>query len=695
MRTGGTRAVRWLPGSLGYVDETRDSAGALTFVRVDPVTGKRSPVFAEAALAKLKGEFPGPGLPFRRFDAERGGAAIRFEAEGRPYLFAVDSLVLHRLAVPARVGPLGLAETEAGTYSPDYRHYAFIRDYDNLYLLDTATGTDEPIARGTSEDNLIGFLGAGPWFVWSPDGKRIAYLKADQRAFHQYPVLRDLDRKATVEFFRYPFTVDPDPPLELHVFDLGTKRDLLVERSSPAVPFIRDLEWVPDGSELTYQTVSRFENRLELKGFGVASGTSRTWLVDSSATYLDPPNNFRVLADGRFLWSSEQSGWRHLYLYDRQGRQLRQLTTGEWVVGEVAGIDEKRGTVYFAGVTHLGLEQHLFRVRLDGTGLTQLTAEPGWHDASVSPDLAAFVDRHSSLAAAPSAAMRAIDGKLLRVMASSDTTKLSELGLKPPELVTLRAADGVTPLQGLLFRPADFDPAKRYPVVVSIYGGPHTKAIRDQFETTDFRAALAQLGFLVFEVDARGTLGRGKAFQAGNYLRVGQVDVDDQAAAVRQLRTRPYVDSTRVGVTGISHGGYLTLMMVLRYPDVFQVGVAAAPMTDLRNGPRQYIGRIMRTPDANPDGYAEGDALTLAAGLRSRLLISYGTDDHNAVVANTMQFAKRLIDAGRPFDVAVYPKGSHVLAGADAIHGMKTTVSYFLEHLRPEGWEASRAALWK
>ena len=190
------------------------------------MTGNRAPVFSQTVLAKLKAEFPGPGLPFRQFDLERRGAAIRFEAEGRPYVFAADSLVLHRLAVPARVGPLDLATTEPGKYSPTYRHDAFIRDYDNLYLLDTQTGSEEPIVQGTSEDNLIGFLGAGSWFVWSSDGKRIGYLKADQRGFHRYPVLHDQDRKATVEFFRYPFTVDSDPPLELHVYELGTKRDV-------------------------------------------------------------------------------------------------------------------------------------------------------------------------------------------------------------------------------------------------------------------------------------------------------------------------------------------------------------------------------------------------------------------------------------------------------------------------------------
>ncbi len=695
MQTSGTQGVKWLPGSAGFLERADDPAGGVGFVRVDPLTGRRFPVFSGPVLAKLAAEFKGVGLPFREFEPVRGGQAVRFEVGGRPYLLATDSARLHRLKYPAKVGPVDLATTDPGKFSPTYAHYAFVRDYDNLYLLDTKTGTEERIVTGTSEDNLIGFLGAGPWFVWSPDGTRIAYLKADQRGFHQYPIVRDLERKATVESFRYPFAGDPDPPLELHVYEIATRRDQLVAAGSPAVPFIRDLEWTPDGGELTFQTVSRFESRLDLKGFDPRSGTGRTWLVDSSTTYLDPPTNFRILADGRFLWSSERSGWRHLYLYDRHGRELRQLTSGDWVVGEVLGIDQQRGWVYFTGVTHAGLEQHFFRVRLDGTKLTPLTRERGWHDISLSPDFSAFFDRHSSLDRAPWATMRTIDGVVQREMANSDTTTLGQLGLTRPELVTGVAADGVTPIQGLLFRPANFDSTKRYPVVVSVYGGPHTKAIRDRFETTDFRAALAQLGFLVFEVDARGTLGRGKAFQAGNYLRMGQVDVDDQAAAVRQLRRRAYVDSTRVGVTGISHGGYLTLMMLLRYPDVFQVGVAGAPITDLRNGPRQYIGRIMRTPDANPTGYAQGDVLGLAAELKSRLLLMYGTNDHNAVVANTMQLARKLIDAGRPFDMTVYPGGAHVLEGLDAIHGLKTSVSYFLEHLRPEAWETSRAALWQ
>jgi dipeptidyl-peptidase-4 len=421
----------------------------------------------------------------------------------------------------------------------------------------------------------------------------------------------------------------------------------------------------------------------------------RTVLVDEDEAYLDPIHNFRVLADGkRFLWSSERTGWRHLYLYDLTGRELGQLTSGEWETAEVVGVDEVQGWIYVVGYTQLGLDRHLFRVRLDGTGLTRLTEESGTHQISLDPGARFFTDDASSLGTARTVQLRRADGTVVRTLASTDTRRVAELGLRPPELLTVKAADGVTDLHGLLFEPADFDSLARYPVIVHVYGGPHSRAIRNSYETVGFRAALAQLGFLVAEFDARGTPRRGKRFQAGNYLTLGQADVDDQAAAVRQLGRRPYVDSSRVGVTGISHGGYLTMMLMLRYPDLFSVGVAGAPITDVRNGPRQYIGRFMRTPDANPDGYAKADVNALAGNLRGRLLVHHGTNDRNAVLGNTYQFVKRLVDLGKPVDMMIYPDGVHVLEGRDGVHVMKVTASYFLEHLKPRDWERSRAALW-
>lgn len=698
--TGGW-SVRWLPGAATYLDPADTSGGGAGLRRVDARTGSRSPLLPPAALGRLGAEFqrlagvPLGGARLAGADFEGDGRLIGFNYGGSRYLFRSDSGTLRRLELPARTGPLDAATTEPGQFSPDYRRYAFIRNYDHLWVREVATGAETQVAAGAGEDNLIGFLGAGPWFVWSPDGNRIAYFRADESMIRKYPLLRDTSRVAGVEYLRYPFTTDPNPVLELHVADLVTHADVVVARSTEEEPFLRDIAWFPDGKEVTFQIVNRWDSRLRLEAADPRTGAHRTVLTEEDPAYLDPLHNFRVLADGqRFLWSGERSGYRHLYLYDRQGRQLAQLTRGDIETGEVAGVDEAHGFVYLTGVTRLGLEQHLFRVRLDGSGMAPVTTEPGWHEVSLDPAATVFLDRFSSLSAPPVAVLKTIDGRLLRSLGGSDTTGLAALHLLPPELVPVKSADGQDSY-GILFKPADFDPARKYPVIVSVYGGPHTKAVRNQFETAEYRSALAQLGFLVFQVDGRGTLGRGKKFQTGNYLRMGQDDVDDQAAAVRQLRTRPYVDSTRVGVTGISHGGYLTLMMMLRYPDVYQVGVSAAPITDLANGPRQYIGRIMRTPAANPEGYARANALTLAPTLKGRLMLQYGTDDHNAVNANSMQLLRVLIDAGRPVDVSVYPQGSHVLGGTDALHGIKTTIGYFLEHLKPEGWEANLRALWQ
>lgn len=699
-RTTGVTSVRWLPDRMGYLERDSSAAGAI-FSRVDPASGRRTPFFDQRTVASLRAEFrrltgaePG-GLPFDAFTLEQGGRSIAFAAGGARYLFDLGRRELRRLRMPERVGPLDEATTEPGRFSPDFNWYVFIRDYDNLHLFDTRTGDERPLARGTSANNLVGFLGAGPWFVWSPDSRRIAYLTADQQAISTYPIVDWLTHPASVDQMRYPFTTDPDPRLALQIVDLATGAVVPVARGTVEEPYLRNIEWFEDGSELTFQVVSRWENRITLKAAEPASGQVRTILVDEIDTYHDPLRNFRQLDGGaRFTWSSERSGWRHLYLYDRQGGLLRQLTQGEWDTGEIAAIDTRGGWVYFAGATRLGLERHFFRVRLDGTSLTRLTEAPGVHRATMDPAGTWFLDSFSSLAAPRTVTLHAADGRLLRTLATTDTAQVGAMGLLPPELLTLKAADGVTDIHGLLFKPADFDSTRRYPMIVQVYGGPHTKAVRNSYETTGARAALAQLGFLVAEFDGRGTLDRGKAFQAGNYLRLGQEDVDDQAAAVRQLYRRPFVDSARVGVTGLSHGGYLTLMMMLRYPDVYQVGVAGAPLTDPRLGPRQYIGRIMRTPAANPEGYAAGNALTLADRLRGRLLIYHGTADRNVMIGATLQLVRKFVDAGRPVDLMIYPGGVHVLEGVDAGHNFRNVASYLLEHLRPDGWERSRAALW-
>jgi len=701
-RTTGTTRLQWLPGG-GYLESANDSVnGGKTFFRVDPATQKRTPLFDEKTTAKLLTEYSkatskeSKGLPFTVFTWEDGGKAIGWGGGTQRFVYTLATGDLTVLPSPTKTGPLDLATVAPGTWSPDWSHFAYIRDYDNLWLLDRGTGKEEQLVQGTSEDNIVGFLGAGDWYVWSPDSRKLAYLKASQSGT-PYPLTRSIPQHASVVWFRYPFTTDSAAHMELWVVDIASRKHLKLAESSAETPWIRDIAWLPGGKEVSWQLMNRWQSRLELNGSDVESGARRTILVDQDSTFLQERHNFRVLADGRrFLWSSEKAGWRHIYLHDlATGKEIRQLTSGEWETDEVLAVDESAGWVYFTGRANLGLELNLHRVKLDGTGLARLTPDDGVHSVSVDPGARFFTDDWSSLKAPRTVVLRITDGKPVRELASTNVDRIRQLGLQTPELLTVKGADGVTDVSGLLYKPADFDPSKKYPVIVYVYGGPHSKQVHNSWETTDTWARVAQLGFLVAQFDGRGTPQRGKKFNAGNFLQLGQADIDDQAAAIRQLGRRPYVDSTRVGITGVSHGGYNTLMAVLRYPDVFSVGVAQAPLTDLRNGPRQYTGWNMRTPEANPEGYAKGDAVALASTLRVPLLIQHGTDDHNAVLGNTMQFVRKVVDAGRPLDMMIYPDGSHVFAGKDAIHGFKQLVGYFLQHLKPEDWQQSLAVLWK
>ena len=700
-RTTGTTRLQWLPGG-GYLESVNDSStGGKTFFRVDPATQKRTPLFGDRVTAGLLAEYAratgkeSKGLPFTVFTWEQGGKAIGWGGGSGNFVYDLEKQTLRTLKTPPKTGPLDLATPSPGTWSPDYSRYAFIRDYDNLWLFDPATGAEEQLVKGTSEDNLVGFLGAGAWYVWSPDSRRLAYLKVSQSGT-PYPITNSVPHHATVLWFKYPFTTDSTARMELWVVDLQSKQHQKLAESTIENPWIKDIAWLPGGTEVSWQLMNQWQSRLEVNASDVTTGSRRQLLVDADSTFLSEQHNFRILADGkRFLWSSERTGWRHIYLYDlATGRELKQLTSGDWETDEVLAVDEAAGWVYFTARANHGLEYNLHRVKLDGTGLSRLTPDDGVHNVSLDATAKFFTDDWSSLTKPRTVVLRSADGKLVREMASTGTDRLTQLGLEPPELLTLKAADGTTDINGVLFKPVGFDPSKKYPVIVQVYGGPHSKQVHNTWETTDLRARVAQLGFLVAEFDGRGTPQRGKKFGAGNYLKLGQTDIDDQAAAVRQLGRRSYVDSTRVGITGISHGGYNTLMAVLRYPDVFQVGVATAPLTDLRNGPRQYTGWNMRTPAANPEGYAKGDPVALAPTLKSRLLIQHGTDDRNAVLGNTMQFARKAIDAGRPLDMMIYPNGSHVFTGKDAVHGLKGMLSYFLEHLQPEGWQASLKTLW-
>ena len=363
------------------------------------------------------------------------------------------------------------------------------------------------------------------------------------------------------------------------------------------------------------------------------------------------------------------------------GKLLKQLTNAKLPVRSIQGVDEARGWVYFSGLEANGTESHAYKVKFDGTGFAKMTKEPGSHNVGFSPNFDYYTDAFSSFDQPMKSTLYQADGKEVKALATSVPTKeFLDLKLIKPERFTFKSADGKYDLDGLIYFPAHFDPMDKYPLLLSVYGGPGAKGIYNRYNMNDGNQALAQLGFLVAVCDYRGVSGRGKAFQNLHYMKLGQVELEDHVAFVKALGQRPYVDTTRVGVTGHSYGGYFTCIALLKEPDVFHVGVAGAPVTDWRNYDSIYTERYMRRPQDNPDGYEKSSCLTYAKNLKGKLFIHHGAVDDNVHPGNTIQLVQALLKENKKFDMMIYPEQQHGIAFQR--YG-ESRVEYFIEHLKP------------
>jgi len=390
---------------------------------------------------------------------------------------------------------------------------------------------------------------------------------------------------------------------------------------------------------------------------------------------------------------SERDGWNHLYLYDLEGTLIRRLTEGAFPIVKVLAVDEKAGWVYFTahGDGQRPYDTHLYRVDLEGKKFTQLTEATGRHDIRFSPSKTLFLDVHSSIDRPPVVELRRADGvRLLQTLSEANIDALDELRWKEPEEFVVKAADGKTDLYGVLYKPFDFDPDKKYPVIESIYAGPEITFVPDTF--TDWRVtypqALAQLGFVVFKVDGRGTPDRGKAFQDVVYGNFGRHEIPDHLATLNQLaENRPYMDLSRVGIWGHSWGGYFAIRAMLLAPDVYHVGIASAPAVALSDFSR-FIEAYMGLPENNEEAYEYGSNLRLADNLKGDVLLIHGTSDDDVPFSATMKMVEAFARVGKPYDLIVLPEQTHAI-GSSVADGERSYVSeairrYFQEHLKPE-----------
>lgn len=640
----------------------------------------------------------------QRIAALSGIVDYQWSPDARSLLFPLGGeLYLYDLGKQGREAVRQLTHGEGFTtdakLSPKGGFVSFVRER-NLWVIDLASGKQMQLTRdgsATIGNGVAEFVAdeemdrhTGYW--WAPDDSAIAFARIDespvpvQKRYEMYA-----DRVEMIEQ-RYPAAGDKNVLVKLGVVaprdgaaaawvDLGKEQDIYLAR----------VNW-RDPQHLTFQRQSRDQKTLELIEANLADGRQRTLATETSRTWVPLTNSLRFLKDGRFLWSSERSGFQHLYLASADGKQLTALTSGNWPVDELLAVDEDAGKVYFRAGVESSLRSEIYAVPLAGGTPVKLSHAPGMHSAAFANNASVYVDSWSNSTTPPQIELYRANGEKIATLLDNDLADPKHPyaryveAQRPVEYGTLTAADGKTPLHYSLIKPEGFDPSKRYPVAVYVYGGPASQTVTDSWPGRGdhlFNQYLAQHGYVVFSLDNRGTPRRGRDFGGALYGVQGTVEVADQLKGVEWLKAQPWVDGSRIGVQGWSNGGYMTLMLLAKASDQYACGVAGAPVTDWGLYDTHYTERYMNLPAANPAGYTEGRVLTHIDGLTSPLLLIHGMADDNVLFTNSTSLMSALQKRGQPFELMTYPGAKHGLSGANALHRYRIAEGFLARCLKP------------
>jgi dipeptidyl-peptidase-4 len=499
-----------------------------------------------------------------------------------------------------------------------------------------------------------------------------------------YPHSDHLPIEAVAEHERYPKAGNDNADVRVGVvaaaggktrwMDYGETRDQLIAR----------VHWTPDSREVVVHKMNRIQDRLDLLAASIESGVSRLLLRETDRHWINLNDDFQFLSDGRMVRSSEKDGgFRHIYVVSADGRKESRLTKGDWEVSDIACVDERGGKVYFTSTENSPLERQLYVVGMDGRGKKQLTQGAGSHSVTFSPRCDAWMDTWSNLESPSQTTLRAAGGDEIEIWRKADRKAADEYEILKTEIHTFRGSDG-TVFYGRLIKPANFDASKKYPVIVSIYGGPHAQAVRNAWPgALNLDQVYAHRGFVVWQMDNRGSFGRGHAFETPLYRRMGKQELEDQKEGIRYLVGLGFADPERIGVTGWSYGGYMTLYCLLHAPETFKAGIAGAAVTDWRNYDTIYTERYMGLPSENPEGYKESSPVHAAANLKGRLLLIHNIEDDNVLFGNALQMTNALQLAGKQFEFQLYPQKSHGVSGKARQHMNAAMLNFFERNLKP------------
>ncbi|OHB75921.1 MAG: hypothetical protein A2Z25_01605 [Planctomycetes bacterium RBG_16_55_9] len=611
-----------------------------------------------------------------------GRSAVLIDYENDLYYCTLDGRTAVRLtSTPGR--------EKYGTFAPNGEFVAFVRDK-NLYVVDISTQTERALttdgggtlSNGEADWVYYEEVFGREWkaFSWSPDSTAIALMQFDDAPVNEFTVVNNTTKKQDVEQTRYPCAGEPNPKVKVGTVSVagGPVRWVELDNYLEGTHLITRIGWMPDSEKIFFFVQDRAQTWLDFNTAPKRGGQATRLFRETTQAWVDVPDSPKFLSDGSFLILSERTGWKHLYLYDKDGKLKHAVTKGQWEVRRLQHVDEENGWVYSTGTRDSHIAENLYRAKLSGGKIRRLTRARGSHRINMSPNGQYFIDTWSSSATPTKVALFGTDRKRIRRLDTNPVYERRQYRFGDYEQFQIETKDGF-PLEASLLKPPDFDASRKYPVWFMTYGGPHAPMIRDAWDGGMARdQMLAQMGILVFRCDPRSASGKGACSAWTAYKQLGVQELKDIEEAIEWLKKKPYVDGDRIGMSGHSYGGFMTAY-AMTHSKLFAGGIAGAPVTDWRLYDTIYTERYMDIPQNNVEGYQKSSVIEAAKDLHGRLLILHGAIDDNVHVENTYKFIHALQEADKEFELMIYPESRHGVGGT---HYRRLTVDFIKRLLK-------------
>ncbi len=677
--------INWMKDGQFYSSLKRDVTGAKV-VKINVATG-------EEAAVLIDGGALGVNFSSYSFNPDETKALIASEVES---IYRRSSKgVFHVVDLKSGTAQ-ELMDGEKimyATLSPDNDKVAFVKD-NNIYMVELASNQVTQITEDGKWNHIIN--GAADWvyeeefsmsraFEWSPDGKKIAFIRFDETTVPEYN-MQTWGKLYPEDYrFKYPKAGEKNAEVSIHVYDLSSKKTVTLNTGEDNDIYLPRIYWTNDTSTLAFLRLNRLQNQLDLLYANTGTGETNRILQEKSETYVDLNYNddLRFLEGNKgFIRTSEQDGFKHIYHHDNQGKLIRQITSGNWEVSRLVGVDEKNKKIYYISTEASPMERNLYVIHMDGKGKKILTPEKGNYSVNMSKDFKYFISNYSNANTPLKVSLNEASGKLVKVLEDNEVLRsnLKEFTFSEKQFFTFPTVDGSV-LNGYMIKPADFDESKKYPVLMYVYGGPGSQNVINSWGgTRDFwHHHLATEGYIVVCVDNRGTGARGRDFKHMTYANLGKLETEDQIAGAKFMASMPFVDASRIGIWGWSYGGYMSSLALMMGNDVFKAAIAVAPVTTWRYYDTIYTERYLLTPQLNAAGYDDYSPITHVNKLKGNLLLIHGTGDDNVHYQNAVDLVDALIKADKQFEVMFYPNRNHGISGGNTSWHLYSLMTDFIK----------------